>query len=1181
MPRSFQSDSGRKVLFFAVVFAIAAVIFFMPQTPSKAAKSNFSQTKIDEPILRNYDIRMDKKAIEKVATFRSDVRKSASEIADARDKMVIGEQRLKARIPSLKIEYNADLKIPEVIAPDVKKGRAFLTRTSDIRRSDILKNFIKDNEELVGTRARYVQNLKVAADYSNPNGKLSFVELNQEINGVPVFRGEIKAAFTRSREMIRVVNNLAPGLEEADLSTDFGDPADAVRSAAGHINKLIARTELTKNDSVSTDLKAVFGVSDTAPTAEKMYFPTEPGVAVPAWRVLISLPLSTFYIIVDAKTGTMLWRKNITDHQTQTATYNVYANPNAMINLADSPFPMTPGPTSMNGSQGAAISRSMITRVGNESPYTFNNLGWITDGNNTTDGNNVQAGLDREDPNNGSFNSNAIDPTGMATGSPDRFFDFPINPGIPTNPVQNTGDSPLPAGEFPQQCLPPGTNAVPTDFQKASVTQLFYITNLFHDEMYLLGFTEAARNFQHDNFGRGGLDGDRISAQAQDCSGINNANFTTPADGSRPQMQMYLWPGPNPDIDGSLDADVVIHELVHGVSNRLHGNSSGLFLDIARGMGEGWSDFYGHSMLSEPTDPLDGIYTTGAYDTYQFSSVGFNNYYYGIRRFPKAIMSSVGGPNNRPHNPLTFADIDSTQMNVSDGAFSPRFNATADQVHAIGEVWSSALWEIRALMIQRLGWEVGNRRALQIVTDGMKLAPIGPTPISERDAIIAGVFASGNEADLADVWAGFAIRGMGVSASIQNVGGLSTGGLGTIRVTEAFDLPNITLSPVLELSDSSGDNDGFPEPGETIVLPISLTNSTGNVATGVTLQVVGGGSASYGTMPGISTLTQQVSYIVPSDTACGSVVTLTMNVTSSLGETSFARTFEVGEPIVTFTENFDSITAPSIPSGWTITSSYEPMTFVSTTLSPDTGPNSMFAADLPNCSGGGCPTTNGGSTELTSPTFAVGAAAATVSFRHKFNTEAGWDGGVLEISIAGGEFQDILTAGGVFLQNGYNSSMGVSSPNPLGGRNGWTGNSGGYLTTIARMPSVANGQNIQLRWRFGTDSNSAPAGGGWNVDSIQFAGNYNCSLELPSNVSLSGRVLTPTGLSLRNAVVIMTDSQLISRRVTTGSFGIFQFDDVVTGQNYTISVNSKRYRFTAQMVNVTQALTGLDFVGLE
>ena len=42
--------------------------------------------------------------------------------------------------------------------------------------------------------------------------------------------------------------------------------------------------------------------------------------------------------------------------------------------------------------------------------------------------------------------------------------------------------------------------------------------------------------------------------------------------------------------------------------------------------------------------------------------------YYGIRRFPYALKSAVG-PNGKPHNPLTFADTDPTQINTTDGAF--------------------------------------------------------------------------------------------------------------------------------------------------------------------------------------------------------------------------------------------------------------------------------------------------------------------------------------------------------------------------------------------------------------------------------------------------------------------------------------------------------------------------------
>jgi hypothetical protein len=92
----------------------------------------------------------------------------------------------------LKIEYNTDIRIPEVIGPDVKQGRAFLTSPSSAKRSTILLDFLRDNTSLTGVNSTQVGQLKVAADYTNPDGNLSFVELNQEIDGIPVFRGEGK-----------------------------------------------------------------------------------------------------------------------------------------------------------------------------------------------------------------------------------------------------------------------------------------------------------------------------------------------------------------------------------------------------------------------------------------------------------------------------------------------------------------------------------------------------------------------------------------------------------------------------------------------------------------------------------------------------------------------------------------------------------------------------------------------------------------------------------------------------------------------------------------------------------------------------------------------------------------------------------------------------------------------------
>ena len=47
-------------------------------------------------------------------------------------------------------------------------------------------------------------------------------------------------------------------------------------------------------------------------------------------------------------------------------------------------------------------------------------------------------------------------------------------------------------------------------------------------------------------------------AEAQDGSGTNNANFTTPPDGTSGRMQMYRFTGPTIDRDGSLDAEIYL-----------------------------------------------------------------------------------------------------------------------------------------------------------------------------------------------------------------------------------------------------------------------------------------------------------------------------------------------------------------------------------------------------------------------------------------------------------------------------------------------------------------------------------------------------------------------------------------------------------------------------------------------
>jgi hypothetical protein len=329
----------------------------------------------------------------------------------------------------------------------------------------------------------------------------------------------------------------------------------------------------------------------------------------------------------------------------------------------------------------------------------------------------------------------------------------------------------------------------PTNYANAAVVQLFYLCNWYHDRLYELGFTEAAGNFQTTNFSRGGLENDAVQADAQDGGSVNNANFSTPPDGSPGRMQMYLFTGPSPRRDGDFDAEVVLHEHTHGLSWRLVGGGQALGDTQSDGMGEGWSDFYALSLLSEASDDVNGNYACGAYASYQIGGAGdTENYYFGIRRYPYSTDMSK--------NPLTFKDIDPAQADYCSsgapyhtGMFGACSATLANEVHNEGEVWCVTLWDARANLINKYGWAMGNQLILQLVTDGMKLTPAHPNFLQARDAILQADLVDNTGTNLRELWAAFAKRGMGFSAA-------SPASSTTTGIQESFDLPDdLRISP--------------------------------------------------------------------------------------------------------------------------------------------------------------------------------------------------------------------------------------------------------------------------------------------------------------------------------------------------------------------------------------------------
>ncbi|KAK5672984.1 hypothetical protein QVD99_000461 [Batrachochytrium dendrobatidis] len=281
----------------------------------------------------------------------------------------------------------------------------------------------------------------------------------------------------------------------------------------------------------------------------------------------------------------------------------------------------------------------------------------------------------------------------------------------------------------------------PEEYADASIVNTFAMTNLYHDILYQYGFTEAAGNFQVNNFGRGGKGGDPVIANVQDGSGVNNANFATPPDGQAGIMRMFIFTSATPNRDGALENSVALHELTHGLSNRLTGgpaNANCLSSTIALGLGEGWSDVVALSLEVLPTDTRNDDRVMGAYVT--------NNPKRGIRLFPYST--------NMNNNPHTYADV-----------------LRNSNRHYIGEIWASMLWELYWNLVEKLGFSTnikdgaksgkGNTVFLQLIVDGMKLQPCNPTFIQARNAIVRADRVANNGTNFCLIATAFAKRGLG------------------------------------------------------------------------------------------------------------------------------------------------------------------------------------------------------------------------------------------------------------------------------------------------------------------------------------------------------------------------------------------------------------------------------------
>ena len=522
---------------------------------------------------------------------------------------------------------------------------------------NIARGFLKTHNELFALSSADVTSLQVTKE-DNDQGT-TFVDYVQTVGGYKVFEGQVQVVVNKHGQVLNVREGFLVDQQPAKLKAGLSEQK-AIAAALEYSGRTVfpsfaeTQSRATRGDTARFANPLDLGLEEITSELNVVRVGSESRLA---WHIYAEVgPEEWYEILVDAQSGELLLRHNIYVFEAQGTVY-------------------TEAPD-----KGA---RLLVSFVGDTTINTA--AGWMETSTVTT-GNNVEAYLDTDannvaDPNNGSGLSN-----GHASAA-NQDFTFPFSTAVD-----------------------------PRTQQAAVVTNLFYYNNIMHDFSYRLGFTESARNFQVNNFGRGGLGNDSVRAEAQDGSGTNNANFATPPDGSRPRMQQFLFTSPTPDRDSSVDGDVVFHEYGHGISNRLIGNGSTALSGTQSGaMGEGWSDYWATTINN---DGAVGEYVT--------------NNPNGIRRAAYTVPAAA---------------VHDSYADVGVGGF---------QVHRDGEVWAATLWDLRT----QLGAALSDR----LVLHGMKFTPNRPSFLNARDGILQADQDLNAGANRCAIWTVFARHGMGVSA---------------------------------------------------------------------------------------------------------------------------------------------------------------------------------------------------------------------------------------------------------------------------------------------------------------------------------------------------------------------------------------------------------------------------------
>lgn len=524
----------------------------------------------------------------------------------------------------------------------------YLTAADSRPAATVARAYLSANADLFGLTPEDVAGLTARTETGRATRT---VTLTQRLDGVRVFRGDIRISTDRLGRILRVNSGDAHG----DLHS-VGEFVLTEQEAATRALSTLGVDEVGVVESAArpSDRWRLFSAdaSRTLPRAlvERTAFPMNDGGARLAYRVLAYSEDAAYDVVLSADDGRLLYRSPL-------------AAENTMSVWTESPL---------------AGARETL-----DAPKE-----WFSGDGTTTQGAYVDSFVDID-------GDDVADPFNFGTLRDGRAFN--------------------------EQCLfsfqaGDGFSDV-LEFPAHAAANAFYFGNRSVEFFKTLGFDDPAGAFAAEDDAAGGAPGDPIEIHVLDGGVRANANSLATPDGVSPIINL----GTLQFADGSQrsfanDGQTVIHEATHLLVERLIGGVDDVGCTRthqARSVTEGLADYFAASYYG---NPVVGAYPTGNEES-------------GFRRF------------SLDDNPLTAADI-----------LDP-----IPEVHNDGEVWAAILWDLRTAL--------GASFVDALVVDALRIMPCDPNWVDVRDALLAADRAANGNTNQRTLWAAFAARGLGASAS--------------------------------------------------------------------------------------------------------------------------------------------------------------------------------------------------------------------------------------------------------------------------------------------------------------------------------------------------------------------------------------------------------------------------------